>query len=109
MAHRRRRAANAGNVARELLSPFRPSGSHQPPWRRDRTRWKFVTVAGGHLKPGDPHSLGQERVSSAWQVSEAADAHMMSKGSLPLRLLTAISIDPDRASDAAPLERQQPR
>jgi hypothetical protein len=68
-----------------------------------------VTVAGGHLKPGDPHSLGQERVSSAWQVSEAADAHMMSKGSLPLRLLTAISIDPDRASDAAPLERQQPR
>jgi hypothetical protein len=34
----------------------------------------FVTVAGGLLKPGDPRSLGHERVFSAWQVSEARDA-----------------------------------
>ncbi|MBV9001917.1 MAG: hypothetical protein JO304_22865 [Solirubrobacterales bacterium] len=30
---------------------------------------ELVTVAGGYLKPGDPRSLGHERVFSAWQVS----------------------------------------
>jgi hypothetical protein len=36
---------------------------------------QFVTVAGGFLKSGDRRSLGHERVFSAWQVSEAYDAH----------------------------------
>ena len=30
---------------------------------------EFVTVSGGFLKPGDPRSLGHDRVFSAWTVS----------------------------------------
>ena len=30
---------------------------------------EFVTVTGGLLKPGDPRSLGHERVFAAWEVS----------------------------------------
>ena len=34
---------------------------------------RCVTVARGFLKPGDPRSLGHDRVLAAWQVSEAHD------------------------------------
>ncbi len=35
---------------------------------------RFVSVAGGYLKSGDPRSLGHEHVFCAWQVSEDSDA-----------------------------------
>lgn len=34
---------------------------------------RLVLLAGGYLKSKDPHSLGHERVFSAWQASEPDD------------------------------------